>query len=200
MIAAVAPETVGDEIGLEPGDRLIAINGHVLRDVIDYRFYSADEDLVLEIARDGERHRLEVERDYDEDLGIEFAEPVFDGMRQCANRCPFCFVRQMPRGMRRSLYVRDDDYRYSFLQGSFVTLTNLSEEDWRRIEEQHLSPLYVSIHATDPDVRRAVLGNPRAQDIVAQLRRLGEADIEVHGQVVVWPGMNDGAVLERTID
>ena len=199
-IVAVAPGSVGEEIGLEPGDRLVAVNGHALHDVIDYRYYAADEELTLEIVRAGERHRLEVERDYDEDLGLEFAEPVFDGMRRCVNGCPFCFVRQMPPGRRRSLYVRDDDYRYSFLQGSFVTLTNLSEEDWRRLEEQHLSPLYVSIHATDSDVRRAVLGNPRAPDIVAQLRRLGAAGIDVHGQVVVWPGMNDGAVLERTID
>jgi len=203
-IARVASGSIGDEIGLEPGDRLLSINGHVLRDVIDYRFYGGDEELVLEIVRDSGpdagRHRLEVERDYDEDLGLEFTEPVFDGMRQCDNSCPFCFVRQMPRGLRRSLYIRDDDYRYSFLQGSFVTLTNLTEEDWRRIGEQHLSPLYVSIHATDRDVRRAVLGNPRAPDIVAQLRRLGDMGIAVHGQVVVWPGVNDGAALDRTID
>ena len=203
-IAGVLPGSIGDEIGLEPGDLLMAINGLTLRDVIDYRYYGADEELVLEVVRevgpDAGRHVLEVERDYDEDLGLEFTEPVFDGMRHCDNGCPFCFVRQMPRGLRRSLYVRDDDYRYSFLQGSFVTLTNLTEEDWGRIGIQHLSPLYVSIHATDPAVRRAVLGNPTAPDIVAQLRRLGSMAITVHGQVVVWPGMNDGDTLERTID
>lgn len=199
LIARVTPGSIGDEIGLEPGDRLLAINGHVLRDAIDYRYYGADEELTLEIERAGQRHLLQVERDYDEDLGIEFAEPVFDGMRLCENGCPFCFVRQMARGLRRSLYVRDDDYRYSFLQGSFVTLTNLDAEDWRRIGEQRLSPLYVSIHATDLAVRRAVLGNPKAPDIVAQLRRLGAMGIAVHGQVVVWPRVNDGAALDRTI-
>jgi putative radical SAM enzyme (TIGR03279 family) len=200
IIARVLPGSIGGEIGLEPGDRLVAINGHPLRDVIDYRYYGADEELLLEVVRDDERHHLEVERDYDEELGLEFTEPVFDGMRQCVNRCPFCFVRQMPPGLRPSLYVRDDDYRYSFLQGSFITLTNLTEADWHRIGEQRLSPLYVSIHATDLAVRRTVLGNPRAPDLVVQLRRLGSMGIVVHGQVVVWPGVNDGAALDRTIE
>ena len=198
-IAQVLPGSIGDEIGLQPGDVLLSINGHALRDVIDYRYYSADEQLVLVVVRDSQEHRLEIERDYDEDLGLEFSEPTFDGMQQCDNRCPFCFVAQMPRGLRKTLYLRDDDYRYSFLQGSFVTLTNLSPADWQRIEEQHLSPLYVSIHASDLEVRRRILGNPGAPDVVAQLRRLGEMGIEVHGQVVIWPGLNDGPVLERTM-
>ncbi len=200
LIARVLPGGIGDEMGLEPGDRLVAINGHALRDVIDYHFYSAEEELLLEIDRVGARHHVHVERDYDEDLGLEFAEAVFDGMRRCRNQCPFCFVRQMPRGMRPSLYVRDDDYRYSFLQASYITLTNLTEEDWRRIGEQRLSPLYVSIHATEPSLRRALLGNPQAPDIVPQLRRLGALGVTVHGQIVVWPGMNDGDALDRTIE
>jgi putative radical SAM enzyme (TIGR03279 family) len=199
VIEDVLPGSIGQEIGLEPGDVLVSINGHPLRDVIDYRYYGAEEELELVVQRDGELHRLEVERDYDEELGLEFTEPVFDGIRVCSNNCPFCFVQQMPKDMRRSLYVRDDDYRYSFLMGNFVTLTGLSSEDWARIAEQHLSPLYVSIHATDPEARRQVLGNPSAPDILPQLRRLGELGIEVHGQIVISPGVNDGEILRRSI-
>lgn len=200
VIAAVEEGSIGEEIGLEPGDVLLAINGHALRDVIDYRFYGAEEDLVLVVERGEERYTLEVERDYDEDLGLSFAEPVFDGMRLCHNRCPFCFVQQLPHGLRRSLYLRDDDYRYSFLSASYITLTNLTDADWARIEEQRLSPLYVSIHATDDAVRRALLGRPEAPPILGQLARLGEMGIRVHGQIVVVPGRNDGEVLWRTIE
>ena len=177
VISAVRPQSIGEEVGLEPGDLLVSINGQPLRDLIDYRYHSADESLVFEVERQGKRHRLEIERDYDEDLGLEFTQVVFDGMRLCGNRCPFCFVQQMPKGMRPSLYVRDDDYRYSFLLGNFVTLTNLSCEDWQRIEAQRLSPLYVSIHATDPDIRRRLLGNLDAPDILVQLNRLRDMGI-----------------------
>jgi len=200
LISGVRLGSLGAELGLEPGDRLLSINSHTLHDVIDYRYYGAEEELVLLVERAGERQRLEVERDYNQELGLEFAGPLFDGLRRCNNRCPFCFVRQMPRGLRRTLYIRDDDYRYSFLLGNFVTLTNLSERDWRRIAEQHLSPLYVSIHATDLAVRRRVLGNPAAPDILAQLRRLGETSIRVHGQIVISPGVNDGPILRRSIE
>ena len=200
LISAVLPNSIGEELALRPGDRLISINGHVLRDLIDYRYYGADEDIVLVIERDGNRHRLEIQRDYERGLGLEFAVPVFDGMRQCNNRCPFCFVKQMPKGMRPSLYLRDDDYRYSFLLGNFVTLTNLLEEDWRRIGEQRLSPLYVSVHATDPDVRRRILGNSEAPDILGQLSRLAQMGIQVHGQIVILPGTNDGQLLSRSIE
>lgn len=199
VISAVAPGGIGAEVGLEPGDRLLAINGHPLRDLIDYRYYANEERLVLLVERAGQRHTLEIERDEDEALDLEFSEIVFDGLRQCANACPFCFVRQMPRGMRRSLYLRDDDYRYSFLLGNYITLTNLSEEDWARIGAQHLSPLYVSIHASDVALRRRLLGNPQAPDVMAQLQRLGEMGIAVHGQVVIVPGMNDGEALRQTI-
>ncbi len=199
VIATVRPGSLGAEVGLEPGDMLVSINGHPLRDVIDYQYYAAEEELELVVARRGQCHVLAVQRDYDDDLGLDFAEPLFDGLRQCNNRCPFCFVRQMPQGLRRTLYLRDDDYRYSFLLGNFITLTNLSEADWQRIGEQHLSPLYVSIHATDLAARRKVLGNPKAPEIMAQLRRLGELGITVHGQIVLWPGVNDGEVLRRSI-
>jgi putative radical SAM enzyme (TIGR03279 family) len=198
-IAAVEPGSIGAEIGIEPGDVLVSINGHPLRDVIEYQFYGAEEELVLQIERGGRPHRIEVEREYDESLGLGFAEPLFDGLRQCANRCPFCFVAQLPHAMRRSLYLRDDDYRLSFLHGSYVTLTNLDEDDWQRIGEQHLSPLYVSVHATDRKVRRALLGNARAPDIIPQLQRLGRMNIVVHAQAVIVPGANDGAVLEETV-
>ena len=199
-ISNVLPESLGAEIGLEPGDLLLAINGHPLRDQIDYRFYGAEEELVLLVERDGQHHRLEVERDYDEALGLEFDEPVFDGMRLCQNHCPFCFIQQMPRGMRRSLYLHDDDYRYSFLLGNFVTLTNLEERDWQRIAEQRLSPLYVSVQATDLATRRRMLGNPTAPDIVAQLERLGKLGIQVHAQIVLVPGMNDGPILQQSVE
>lgn len=199
-IVAVVPGSLEGELGLKPGDVLLSINGYPLRDVIDYRFYGAEEVLTLLVERDGRRYRLSGERDYGQGLGLEFREPVFDGLRLCRNRCPFCFVAQLPAGLRSSLYLRDDDYRYSFLTGSFVTLTNLSEEDWRRIGEQHLSPLYVSIHASDVAVRRALLGNARAPDIISQLRRLGEMGIQVHGQIVIVPGLNDGSVLWQTVE
>jgi putative radical SAM enzyme (TIGR03279 family) len=200
VISAVAVASIGAEVGLEPGDCLLAINGHPLRDLIDYRYYADDEQLELLVERAGQRHTIEIERDEDETLGLEFAEIVFDGLRECANDCPFCFVRQMPRGMRRSLYVRDDDYRYSFLLGNYVTLTNLDEADWARIGAQHLSPLYVSIHASEPTLRRRLLGNSQAPDVMAQLRRLGGMGIAVHGQVVIVPGMNDGSGLRQTIE
>ncbi|MFP3896738.1 MAG: DUF512 domain-containing protein [Anaerolineales bacterium] len=200
VVSAVRADSLGAACGVQPGDRLLAINGHSLRDVIDYRYHAADEFLVLEMIRDGERQRLEMVRGYGQDLGLEFAEPVFDGVRRCNNHCPFCFLRQMPPGLRPSLYVRDDDYRYSFLFGNFITLTNLTGADWKRIGAQHLTPLYVSIHATALALRRELLGNPQAPDILQQLQRLGEMDIRVHGQIVIVPGMNDGQALRASIE
>jgi putative radical SAM enzyme (TIGR03279 family) len=186
-------------VGLRPGDRLVAINGHVLRDVIDYYFYAADERLELEIERAGERLAFLVDREYGEDLGVRFTEDVFDGVRRCRNGCAFCFVDQMPPGLRPSLYVKDDDYRLSFLHGNFVTLSNWTEEDWHRVEEQHLSPLYISVHSTDLETRRRLLCNPRIPNILPQLRRLAALGIEMHAQIVVVPGWNDGDRLEETV-
>ncbi|HIC94366.1 MAG TPA: DUF512 domain-containing protein, partial [Anaerolineae bacterium] len=199
IIAAVRAGSVAEELGLRPGDELLSINGHPLRDIIDYRFYGAEEELELVIRRDGQRLVCLVERGYGEELGIEFVEPTFDGVRHCNNRCPFCFVDQLPRGMRRSLYIKDDDYRLSFLFGNFVTLTNLTEADWQRLAEQRLSPLYVSVHATDLALRRRLLGNPSAPDILQQIGRLGELGIQVHAQIVLIPGLNDGEPLARTV-
>lgn len=181
-----------------PGDELLSVNGHRLRDVIDYRFYSAEEELQLVIRRGGEVFTRRLRRGYGEDLGLDFQEVVFDGLRRCGNRCSFCFVDQLPPGMRSSLYIKDDDYRYSFLWGNFITLSNWSEEDWERVGEQGLSPLYVSVHATDLELRRKIFGNPRLPDIREQLHRLSHLGIRVHAQVVVVPGLND-LHLERTV-
>jgi putative radical SAM enzyme (TIGR03279 family) len=199
VIIAVREGSIAEELGLQPGDELLSINGHLLRDVIDYRFYGAEEELELVIERDGERMVCAVERGYDQELGLEFAEPTFDGLRLCNNHCQFCFLKGLPQGMRRSLYVRDDDYRYSFLFGNFVTLTNLTETDWNRLAKQRLSPLYVSVHATDLALRRRILGNPAAPDVVEQLKRLGSLGIQVHAQIVLIPGLNDGPHLARTV-
>jgi putative radical SAM enzyme (TIGR03279 family) len=199
IVVAVREGSIAEELGLQLGDVLISINGHVLRDVIDYRFYGAEEELELIVERDGERIAYQVERGYDQELGIEFAEPTFDGLRLCNNRCEFCFFQGLPPGMRRSLYIKDDDYRYSFLFGNFITLTNLAEDDWARLAEQRLSPLYVSVHATDLALRRRILGNPAAPDITDQLKRLGSLGIQVHAQIVLIPGLNDGQHLARTV-
>ncbi len=199
QIAQVLPGSLAEAAGLRPGDVLRSINGHVLRDVIDYRFYSAEEVLELVVERNGQSFALMAERGYGEDLGLEFTAPTFDGIRRCQNHCDFCFVNQMPPGLRRSLYVKDDDYRYSFLFGNFITLTNLEEQDWVRLAEQRLSPLYVSVHATDAQLRARLLEVPEAPDVLEQIRRLGTIGIEVHAQIVVIPGLNDGAVLERTL-
>lgn len=199
MIAEVHSGSIAAELGLQPGDVLLSINGHVLRDVIDYRFYGAEEELELVAERDGGRIVYQVERGYEQELGIEFAEPIFDGLRRCNNGCEFCFLKGMPRGMRCTLYVKDDDYRYSFLFGNFITLTNLTEDDWDRLAEQRLSPLYVSVHATDLALRRRILGSSAAPDVVEQLKQLGRIGIQVHAQIVLTPGLNDGPNLARTV-
>jgi putative radical SAM enzyme (TIGR03279 family) len=199
LVTAVASGSLAERAGLQLGDELLFINGYALRDVIDMQFRSADERLTLELAREGGKLIVETERLYGEPLGLEFAELTFDGVRRCDNRCEFCFVTQMPPALRSSLYVKDDDYRLSFLTGSYVTLTNLNESDWARIGEQHLSPLYVSVHATDLALRRRVLRNPHAPDVLDQLERLAALGIEVHTQIVVVPGLNDGPHIERSI-
>jgi putative radical SAM enzyme (TIGR03279 family) len=190
---------LADRLGILPQDRLLSINDHVLRDIIDYHFYAAEERLELEIERAGKRLAFCVDREYGEDFGLRFTEDVFDGIRRCNNRCEFCFVNQMPPGLRPSLYVKDDDYRYSFLHGNFITLYNWTEADWERVGEQHLSPLYVSVHATEPELRQRLLNNPGVPDVLDQLGRLAEMGIEVHTQIVVVPGLNDGQHLDRTV-
>lgn len=198
VISSVRRGSPAEKAGLLPGDELLSVNGHQLRDVIDFRFYSAEEELQVVIRRGGEVTTRRLRRAYGEELGLDFQEMVFDGLRLCRNRCSFCFVDQLPPGMRDSLYIKDDDYRYSFLWGNFITLSNWSEEDWERVGEQRLSPLYISVHDTDLGLRRKIFGNPKLPDIREQLRRLGALGIQVHAQIVVVPGLNDLG-LERTI-
>ncbi|MEG4403905.1 TIGR03279 family radical SAM protein [Microcoleus sp. MON2_D5] len=200
LITKVIPDSIGAEIGFEAGDSIVAINGQKPRDLIDYQFLCADEFLELEVLdTKGKTHKLEIEKDYDEDLGVEFETALFDGLIQCNNRCPFCFIDQQPPGKRETLYLKDDDYRLSFLYGSYLTLTNLTQKEWDRIQQMRLSPLYVSVHATEPEVRIRLLKNLRAGKILEQIKWFQERRLQIHAQVVVCPGINDGEHLERTL-
>lgn len=200
LITQVDPDGIGAELELVPGDRLLAINGKRLIDQIDYLTLTAEEHLILRVLKSsGDYLELEFDKDAEEQLGLGFDTVVFDGIRTCNNHCLFCFVHQLPAVQRSSLYIQDDDYRLSFLQGSYVTLTNLTEADWKRIIKMHLSPLYISVHATDPAIRRKMLGSKEGGSILKQLKRLADAGINVHTQAVICPGINDGPVLEKTI-
>ncbi|MGB3189921.1 MAG: TIGR03279 family radical SAM protein [Limnoraphis sp.] len=200
QITKVLPDSIADEMGFEPGDAIISINGQHPRDLIDYQFFCADEILELEVLDTrGKVHQVEIEKDYDQDLGLEFETALFDALIQCNNRCPFCFIDQQPPGKRETLYLKDDDYRLSFLYGSYLTLTNLPQREWERIAQMRLSPLYVSVHATEADVRVRLLKNSRAGDILKQLQWFQENRLQIHAQVVVCPGINDGQHLETTL-
>lgn len=201
IIASVAAHSLGEAIGLQPGDVVVAIDGQRLRDVIDYRFAIAEERVTLLIrTAAGDEREITLTKDPDDDLGIEFTEPLFDRLRTCNNKCPFCFLTQMPKGFRKTLYLKDDDYRLSFLYANFVTFTNITEADWERIERQRLSPLYISVHATDPFWRAIMLGKRDVPDVREQIRRLGQIGIRVHTQIVACPQVNDGAVLRQSIE
>lgn len=201
VIESVLPGSIAEELEIEKGDILVSINSVEPEDLIDYKYLIADDYLELEIEKpNGESWVCEVEKEPDEDLGLGFAENTFDGIRRCANKCVFCFVDQMPPGMRKSLYVKDDDYRLSFLHGNFVTMTNLSETDINRILRLRLSPIYISVHTTDPAVRERMLGNKNAKNIMNQLTKLAEAGIEMHTQIVLCPGLNDRENLIKTIN
>lgn len=200
VVSRVRPGSLAAEAGIAPGDAVVSVGGHLLRDVVDYRFYQAEPEVELRLRRaDDSEESVIFEKGIDEDLGLEFERTTWDDVTLCNNNCFFCFLKGLPRGMRRSLYVKDDDYRLSFLHGNFVTLTNLVEDDWKRLEEQRLSPLNVSVHATEPVLRRRMLGNPHAPDITEQLRRLGSLGIQAHTQVVLCPGVNDGEHLDRSL-
>lgn len=200
VISAVQPNSKADRAHLEPGDRLLRINGAAVGDLIDLSFALAEEQVELEVLKtSGKTVRLRIKKALDESMGFEFESAVFDRVRTCANKCLFCFVDQMPAGLRDTLYVKDDDYRLSFLYGNFVTLTNLTPADFDRIRRFHLSPLYVSVHTTNGELRRKMMGIPRAAEIMGQLRDFVDAGIELHTQVVLCPGYNDGAELMRTI-
>ena len=201
VIASIEAGSIGEEIGFEVGDQLISINGVKPRDLIDYKLLIAEENLQLKILDEkGNIHDIDIEKDYDDELGLAFTEALFDGLKQCNNQCPFCFIDQQPPGKRKSLYLKDDDYRLSFLYGSYLTLTNLSDEDWLRIEQQRLTPLFVSVHATEPALRSKLLRNPNAIDLLKQLAWFSEKRIQIHAQIVVCPDINDGKALEQTIN
>ncbi len=199
VIDAVAPGSLGADLGLRPGDRIVSVNDRPVMDALDFQFQAQSEQALFEVDRNGSIQRFELRLDGDEYWGITFADPTFDGVRICENACPFCFIKQIPKGMRKSLYVMDDDYRYSMLYGSFVTLTNLSEQDWQRIEEQRVSPMHVSVHATNPELRVALVGNPKGGNILEDLARLERAGIDFHAQLVLCPNVNDGEEMERSI-
>jgi putative radical SAM enzyme (TIGR03279 family) len=199
QVVAVAEHSPAERFGVWPGDELRSMNGQVPRDVIEYQLL-ADEPIVeLEVVRGGVELEVTVVKQAGEPLGLEISAAIFDRVRTCDNHCEFCFIYQLPKGMRRNLYVKDDDYRLSFLYGNFTTLTRFTEVDLERVIDQRLSPLYVSIHATDPDVRSAMLRNRRGAVSLRWLRCLLDNGIEVHGQVVVCPGVNDAAVLHGTL-
>ncbi|WP_366922347.1 DUF512 domain-containing protein [Metallumcola ferriviriculae] len=198
-VERVTPESIAAEVGMESGDKVIAINGRQLTDVLDYRFLMANEKIELKLAKaNGEQWLVDIEKDPEEDLGAE-VEGLLN-IRPCGNKCLFCFVDQMPAGMRDSLYVKDDDYRHSFLFGNFITLTNVSDAELQRIADLRLSPLYISVHTTNPILRQKMMGTIRAAEIMEQLSFLARHKINMHTQVVLCPGENDGEELERTIE
>jgi putative radical SAM enzyme (TIGR03279 family) len=198
-VVTVAPASPAATAGLVAGDELLSVNGEAVRDVIRYHLHADDARVDLEVRRGGLERAVVIEKRAGEPLGLELASPVFDRVRTCDNHCPFCFIYQLPKGMRRSLYVKDDDYRLSFLYGNFTTLTRFTEADLERVVTERLGPLYVSIHATDPHLRARLLRNARGATSLRWLRALLDAGIEVHGQVVVCPGVNDGPALDETL-
>jgi putative radical SAM enzyme (TIGR03279 family) len=198
-VVAVAPGSPADLAGIAIGDELLALNGEVLRDVVRYQILADEAHLDLELRRGGLETAVRVAKQTGQPLGLELESAVFDRVRTCDNHCPFCFIYQLPPGMRRSLSLKDDDYRLSFLYGNFTTLTRFTEADLERVVDERMGPLYVSIHATDPDIRAAMLRNRRGATSLRWLRALLDHGIEVHGQVVLCPGVNDGGVLDDTL-
>lgn len=208
-VREVVPQSPADLAGIQPGDLIKAVNGHPVRDLVDFQFHASEDELLLDIERNGRALEIILAKELDEETGIHFGEEPAPFIRICANKCVFCFVkglperhtaqRGLPLGMRESLYIKDDDYRYSFLFGNFITLTNLKEQDWQRLEEQRLGPLYVSVHTTNPELRRKMVDGPRSGEIIEQIQRLQALGIQCHTQLVLCPGINDGDELERSI-
>ena len=201
IISKVIPDSIAEEMKIEAGDKLISINGTEVKDIIDYKFLLADEFVDVEIEKsNGEIWNLEIEKEYQEDLGTEFQNSILDDARSCCNNCIFCFVDQLPKGMRESLYFKDDDSRLSFLQGNFVTLTNMNEEDIDRIIRYRISPINISVHTTNSELRARMLNNRFAGNIFQRLKKLSEAGITMNCQIVLCPGYNNGKEFINTIE
>ncbi len=199
-IESIEANSIAEEIGFESGDSIISINGKKPRDLIDYQILISEEILDISVLdKNHEIHNINIEKDQDVNLGINFKDALFDSIKQCNNKCPFCFIDQQPSGKRKSLYIKDDDYRLSFLYGSYLTLTNLKKEDWERIAMQKLSPLFISVHATDPATREKLLKNKKAGVILDQISWFEKNLIQIHAQIVVCPDINDGDMLEKSI-
>lgn len=200
IVKCVDPGSIAEEMGIEAGDKLISINDNTIEDVFDYHYYVNDEEIVLLIEKpDGEEWELEIEKDYEEDLGIVFEQGLMDEYRSCRNKCMFCFIDQMPKGMRETLYFKDDDSRLSFLQGNYITLTNMSDHDVERIVKYHLEPINISFHTTNPELRCKMLHNRFAGEALKKVDKLYEGGIQMNGQIVLCKGINDGEELERSI-
>lgn len=200
IVNSVAAGSIAQELGIEKGDILLSVDGQKLPDMIDYNFYMKSELIVVEIQKtDGSIEEIEIEKDYDEDLGIVFESAVFDKIKPCLNHCIFCFVDQQPKGLRDTLYIKDDDYRLSYLQGTYITLTNFTDKDKERIKKMHLGPFYVSVHTTNPDLRVKMLRNPNAGRALENLKWFRKNKIPFHAQIVLCPGINDGRELDRTL-
>lgn len=200
IIKRILEDSIAEEMGIEAGDALLAVNGKNITDIFDYQYLIQDEYIEVLIRKpDGEEWLLEIDKDYEEDLGVEFENGLMDDYRSCRNKCIFCFIDQMPKGMRETLYFKDDDSRLSFLQGNYVTLTNMSDEDIERIIRYHLSPINISFQTTNPELRCKMLHNRFAGEALAQVKKLYDAGITMNGQIVLCKGVNDGAELERSI-
>lgn len=200
LITGVEPGSIAEECGLEPGDRIGAVNGHEIEDFFDYQYYIEEEFLRVEVlTKDGEECTLEIEKEEDEDLGLVFESFLMDDYNSCCNKCMFCFIDQMPTGMRETLYFKDDDSRLSFLQGNYITLTNMKEKDIDRVIRYHLAPINISVHTTNPELRCRMLHNRFAGDVMEKIRRFSDAGIPMNSQVVLCKGVNDGEELDRTI-
>ncbi|MBQ7094949.1 MAG: DUF512 domain-containing protein [Clostridia bacterium] len=198
-IIQVDPDSLGAELGLKAGDQLISINGHPIKDVIDYMYYEAATELELLLEIDGEEVLIELEKDSEEPLGLDFESYLMDRQRSCKNKCIFCFIDQLPKGLRETLYFKDDDARLSFLMGNYITLTNLSEEDIERIIAMRISPINISVHTTDPTLRVKMMANPQAARINEILHRFYDAGIQMNCQIVLCKGVNDGKHLEKSL-
>lgn len=201
IVEEVIKDSIAFELGIKKGDKILSVNGVKPKDIIEYSYIINDEEIVLLVEHsNGELEEIEIEKDFDDELGMVFSSAVFDGLKRCQNHCVFCFVDQQPKGLRDSLYVKDDDWRLSYIQGTYVTLTNFKEDDWQRIEQYHISPLFVSIHTTNPDLRVKMTKNPNAGKIIEQLKRFKKLKTMIHAQIVLCPEINDGDELRRTLN